>query len=126
MSRALARTGGATLGARIRRNADGSLTVAYEAKGAPSGCRDDAALVEDGLVVHVRAGENSGRTLRHDGVVRALVAEPLAESGRGEASLRPPAGVVDANASVVVWVESRPDPQSKGRPILAAVRAPLP
>jgi hypothetical protein len=126
VSRALARTGGATLGARVRRNADGSLTVAYEAKGAPSGSRVDAALVEDGLAVHVRAGENSGRTLRHDGVVRALVSEALPESGRGETSVRPPAGVVEANASVVVWVESRLDPQSKGRPIVAAVRAPLP
>lgn len=38
------------------------------------------AIVEDGLGVDVRAGENVGRTLRHDGVVRELhVVGPVAD-----------------------------------------------
>jgi hypothetical protein len=126
VARALARSTSASLGARVRAETSGELAVAYEARGAGAGAHVYAALVEDGLVVHVRAGENANRSLRHDGVVRSLVSSALGETARGELRLRPPAGVVAARASVVAWVDVPAAPPGQGRPVVAAVRAALP
>ncbi len=48
-------------------------TVEYEVTGAPAGSILNLALVESGLIQKVPRGENDGRTLRHDNVVRAFV-----------------------------------------------------
>ena len=80
-----------------------SLTVEYEVSGAPSGALLHIALVERGLVTRVPRGENAGRTLRHENVVRAF--ETVPGGGRGRVALRPPASVVRANASVVGYVQ---------------------
>jgi hypothetical protein len=45
-------------------------------RGAPSRLSAEVAVVDDGLMSHVGGGENRGATLRHDGVVRAIVAVP--------------------------------------------------
>lgn len=58
---------------------------------APEGTRVLAAIVEDGRVTEVTDGENDGRELRDDHVVRALV--PL-EDGRAEVALDPGWGAV--------------------------------
>lgn len=58
---------------------------------APAGTRVLAAIVEDGRVTAVSAGENGGRELRDDHVVRALV--PV-DDGRAEVALDPAWGAV--------------------------------
>jgi hypothetical protein len=126
VARELGRATGASLQARVRLGTAGALVVAYDVRGAPPGTRVNAALVEDGLVVGVRAGENAGRTLRHDGVVRAVGSSSLPDAGAGELQLRPPAGLVAENASIVAWVDAPAPPGARGRPVVAAVRAALP
>jgi hypothetical protein len=61
------------------------VRVAYQIAGAPDSALLCVALVESGLVSHVAKGENAGRTLSHESVVRAFVSRPLA--GHGTASL---------------------------------------
>ncbi|MEZ4467382.1 MAG: DUF1223 domain-containing protein [bacterium] len=68
-----------------RRSPDRGGTLA--GRGAPAGAVLQLALVEGGLAVDVKRGENAGEKLSHDNVVRVfLPAWPLTEP-RGEATL---------------------------------------
>ena len=46
------------------------ISLGYSIEGAPKGSIMNAALVERGLVSEALRGENAGRTLKHDNVVR--------------------------------------------------------
>ncbi|NZA26675.1 DUF1223 domain-containing protein [Luteimonas sp. SJ-92] len=92
---------------------DEALLVRLDASGA---ARDDVgrdvwiwlALYEDGLVSRVSAGENQGRTLRHDRVVRALKG-PWRLSADGfsqEIRLEVPQDAETASAGLVAFVEA--------------------
>lgn len=84
--------------------------VEARAKVAPvpnDGARLSFALVEDGLVSDVKRGENAGRTLRHEAVVRALVTR--AAAAEVTASLSLPADAVSGKVRVVAWVERGAD-----------------
>ena len=61
------------------------------------------ALTENGLTSTVSAGENRGRQLSHDQVVRAF-AGPF-EPPRAQVKLDPPAGFDAAKSSVVAFIE---------------------
>lgn len=63
------------------------------------------ALTEDGLDSTVNAGENKGKRLAHDQVVRDL-AGPF-DLPRAEAALEPPAGFDAAKSSVVAFIEDK-------------------
>jgi hypothetical protein len=52
---------------------EGEAIVVTASCPAPNGADFWAAVVEDGVVTRVERGENAGRTLRSDAVVRALV-----------------------------------------------------
>ena len=69
---------------------------------SPSGYEAYFALVEDNLLSNVSAGENNGRKLQHDHVVREIVG-PVALS-QAQARLMVPADGVLANTSVVAYV----------------------
>jgi hypothetical protein len=73
----LGRTGGAQLAV------DGEVTVAATSPAAEAWL----ALYENNLESQVRGGENSGKTLHHDYVVRRLVG-PLAPDKQGRVVLR--------------------------------------
>ena len=60
------------------------------------------AVVENGLSVEVKAGENKGKTLKHDRVVRAL-GQTTAKEGEADVDLKLPEGVQEANCRVVVF-----------------------
>lgn len=64
-----------------------------------------AAVVERGIVSNVGRGENEGRTLRHENVVRAFESS-FARTGEQTVRLEIPPDVDRANASVVVWVQA--------------------
>jgi len=69
------------------------------------------ALFENGLGSAVTAGENRGRTLRHDHVVRTLIG-PLglpvdSANSRRSLTLQVPPGVDRENAGLAVFVQSR-------------------
>jgi hypothetical protein len=61
------------------------------------------ALVEDGLQSQVRAGENAGKTLRHDHVVQAFSGPNPA--AMGSTRLRARSDVDPAHSRIVAWIE---------------------
>jgi hypothetical protein len=66
---------------------DGAAQARYEVAGAPPGARLILALVERSRTVEVRRGENAGRTLRHDNVVRAFQSVSLDDAAAGSVTL---------------------------------------
>ncbi len=88
----------------------------------PDGAKAYAALVEDGLSTQVAAGENSGRRLEHDGVVRALVSAPIGEGSGTRLTLDPPADFNDAKASILVFIQERESMHVLGATALPAGR----
>lgn len=76
------------------------------------------ALTENGLDEYVRGGENHGKHLQHDEVVRALVG-PL-DSSHAQVRFDPPTDFKRAHASVVAFAQ---DPAYGA--IVQALRAPL-
>ncbi|MGH8172028.1 MAG: DUF1223 domain-containing protein [Rhodanobacteraceae bacterium] len=87
---------------------------------APAGgsYRIFVALSENGLSTAVKAGENKGKQLDHDQVVRDF-AGPIAWPG-AKATLKVPAGLDPAKSSVVAFVED-----TRSGDIVQAVRLPL-
>lgn len=84
---------------------DGEIwRIDYTVEGAPAGCRVHAALVQSGLVSDVERGENAGRKLTHDNVVRAFSSGALPS---GALTLSPGGGppVVAADTRVVAFVQ---------------------
>ena len=65
----------------------GPLVIGGEVSAATPAAETYVALYENNLESQVRAGENSGKTLRHDYVVRRLIG-PLAPDREGRVSLR--------------------------------------
>ncbi len=65
----------------------GPLVIGGEVSAANAAAETYVALYENNLESQVHAGENSGKTLRHDYVVRRLIG-PLAPDREGRVSLR--------------------------------------
>ncbi len=85
----------------------GAVTVAYDVAGAPAGSSLVLAVTERDLTVRVPSGENAGRTLRHDNVVRSLRSVPLDSSARGTVTV-PLTGVSRRDrAGLVAFVQNR-------------------
>ncbi len=86
----------------------------------PDDLRLLVALAQHGLSNHVPRGENRGRQLTHEGVVRGMTNQP-AHAGDQEAILTLPERADDANFRLVAFVQS----QTTGR-ILGAAMRPVP
>jgi hypothetical protein len=98
----------------------GVAEVSYAAAGAPKGAVLNVALVEDGIVVRVPRGENAGRTLSHDGVVRVFRTLSLDRAREGSLSIGIPAGVSRERASFVAYAQD-----AETLSVLGAVSAPI-
>ena len=83
-----------------------TLAVTYEVSGAPTDAILNIALIERGLVTRVPRGENAGRTLRHENVVRVFRTLPV---GSGTLRLPIPTAVVRQNSSLVGYVQNPQD-----------------
>ncbi len=97
--------------------APSSLRVKYEAKGAPPDARVVFVVVESDLVRTPDKGENSGRTLRHDHVARAV---KTTSSPSGAVTIELPTTIDRARSALIAFVE-QPATMRK----LAAARVPL-
>ncbi|HWL84734.1 MAG TPA: DUF1223 domain-containing protein [Polyangiaceae bacterium] len=93
------------------------------------------ALVERALVTRVERGENVGKTLAHENVVRAFETVPLPgppppKAGlpgiEGSATLTVPGGVDRARAEVIAYVQSAAPVGGHGMPTAAAARIAAP
>lgn len=84
------------------------VRVESDANTAQSGAyRNYVALVEDALATQVQAGENHGRELRHDHVVRAFAGPlPLASA---QTEISAPVDVALAHASLVAFAQDPRD-----------------
>jgi hypothetical protein len=81
---------------------DGSVTVLAHVRGAEARDRAVCAWVEH----HIGAGENSGRTLHHGEVVRALQTASVGKEGDLKLTLAKPAGSAPGPSSVVVFIQN--------------------
>lgn len=110
--------------ATVKADGDDELdvNVALEIEGEPLHKDWDviAALVERDLSQKVKRGENKGRTLHHDNVVRDFEAEEV-EDDHASIELDIEDDVERANASVIVFVQDR-----RSLRILGATRVELP
>jgi hypothetical protein len=98
---ALTRTPRASIALEARRE-NGAFAIGYRVRGAPPGALMCAALTESNFRTRVRGGENAGRELTHDGVVRALLCAPLDPGGTGEVRLRDDGGAIHPRHAIVL------------------------
>ena len=63
------------------------------------------ALVEDGITTEVKKGENSGKKLHHDNVVRQLERLPVTHQKGGSLTLTIPEGPIREHCHVVAWLQ---------------------
>ncbi|MEH0821464.1 DUF1223 domain-containing protein [Micromonospora sp. CPCC 205714] len=84
------------------------VVVDYQVERPPEQAVLNVAVVETGLENDVPRGENAGRRLRQDGVVRAFTSAKL-DLGRGRVELGVPPDLHPRNASVVGYVQNDGD-----------------
>ncbi|MFE9694310.1 DUF1223 domain-containing protein [Micromonospora sp. NPDC005806] len=84
------------------------VVVNYQAERLPERAVLNVAVVERGLENDVPRGENAGRRLRQDGVVRAFTSGKL-DFGRGRVELEMPPQLDPRHASVVGYVQKDED-----------------
>jgi len=91
---------------RPRRTVDVvSLGVTVDTKADREHLVLNVAIIENGLASDVTKGENAGRRLEHDGVVRAFRTIPLAEITGDEITVPIPHNVVTGRAACVLYVQ---------------------
>jgi hypothetical protein len=106
IERALRQPTRATVKVRQETRKDtGSLLLAYEVGQAARGNVLNLAVVERGLVSKVKRGENGGRTLRHENVVRVFKTIRLDEGSNGIVELKLPADLVLKNSSAIAYIQ---------------------
>ncbi len=89
--------------------AAGTATVNYSVIPTPPNAVIHIALVERELVTNVRNGENAGRSLRHDNVVRHFQTIALADAGQGTALVKLPPSLRAEHSSVIAYVQHTED-----------------
>jgi len=90
---------------RVARTAPDTLAVHYDVQGPlPDRALLFVAVVQRSATVHVAAGENAGRTLRHTSIVRAFTSAPLGAAS-GDRTVRAPWAPAHDEADVVAFVQ---------------------
>ncbi|WFE99257.1 DUF1223 domain-containing protein [Micromonospora sp. WMMD964] len=80
------------------------VVLDYQADRPPADAVVNVAIVERGLDSEIARGENAGRTLRQDNVVRAFASESL-NAGRGRVELVAPVHLDPRSAALVAYVQ---------------------
>ncbi len=81
------------------------VDIKYDIKGSLQNRSLQVALVESMISVEVKRGENRGRTLQHDNVVRHFKTIPLHRGPQGSYSLQIPADFNIAEGSIVAYIQ---------------------
>jgi hypothetical protein len=107
IERALAESPSAkvSLSARVPESS-AHVDVTYAVASAPPGAVLNLALIERDLVVRVPRGENAGRTLHHENVVRSFRVVRLDGASQGSLTIPLPAAVKLPNAALVGYAQS--------------------
>jgi len=99
---------------KMESQAGATTNVSYEVSEGAGAAVINFALVEKGLFTVVQRGENSGRKLHHDNVVRLFKTETLTESGTGVFSITLPEGVDPSKAEIIAFVQQKESYQILG------------
>ncbi|MGC4869078.1 DUF1223 domain-containing protein [Micromonospora sp. DT53] len=105
---AMASTATTPLALSITNRGADRVMVDYRAERPPQRAVLHVAVVERGLDSEIARGENAGRTLRQDNVVRAFRSVGL-DAERGQVELATPPGLDPQSASVVGYVQENGD-----------------
>lgn len=89
---------------RREKDAATLVTFSYSVRNAPAGSVLRIALVERALKTEVGAGENTGRTLKHENVVRVFQTVAT-DPPTGRVDLAMPPGARASNCSVIAFIE---------------------
>lgn len=84
----------------------GKVVVEFKVSKAPGQSVLHVTLVEREITQHIRSGENSGRTLKHENVVRAFETIEFSKAVNGQVELSVPSSVVIKNASIIGYVQN--------------------
>ena len=85
--------------------ADTTIKVIYSVKSLPTDGTLNFAVVERGLTREIKRGENSGKILFHDHVVRAFVQSK--DQSRQDMTIIIPSGIILERASLIVFAQGQ-------------------
>ena len=97
------------------------IGVSYRVEGKPEEAILNVVLLEDGITREITRGENAGRRLNHERVVRAFKSVSLDLPGKGRLEVSLPESIDLNRVDIVGFVQ---DPESMA--VLGAGQAPLP
>lgn len=100
------------------------VKVRVRAKGDTRWTMLSVAIVEDGLSVEVKSGENAGKTLKHDRVVRAF-GQASAKDDGADIELKLPEGVNEGKCHVVVFAQDEKTMRIAGAAEMVLEMAPV-
>jgi len=118
---ALAKPAAATVAVNISSNSGGSYRISYAIVGAGRDAAVNIAVVERGLKTNVGGGENGGRVLRHENVVRWFRSQTISADGKNRIEVPRIDGVNFKNASAIVYAQ-----EPGNGPVLGAASANFP
>jgi hypothetical protein len=90
----------------LRKPASDTITVEFEVANAPEQSVLHIGLVERGIIRQIQRGENAGRKLKHENVVRAFQTVDSSKISNGRIELPLPTSVNLENASIVGYVQN--------------------
>lgn len=105
LKEALSTPATASIQLTVAKPADNQLTVTYQLAGDLTGAMLNVAVVSKTTETTVKRGENAGRKLIHDNVVRVFQTIPATE--KGTLTLKLPADYDAGNGAVVAYVQNR-------------------
>ncbi len=104
IQQALSEPTGVTVDVAVNDQGGDSIVITYSTSGARAGQVINFAVVERGLAVDVSRGENAGRRIEHENVVRVF--ETFEVKDKAEAVvLKLPAAMDRSNSSVIAYVQ---------------------
>ena len=113
INRELKRQPKVDLSVKVQKGNTGSLTINYQSQANAKHVLN-VALVSNGHNSHVKAGENRGRRLQHENVVRVFKERALKQAS-GQIELQLPQGMKQDDSRIIAYVQD-----TKSRQILAA------
>lgn len=104
---ALSKPAAATVAMKLRMSNQGkTVTASYVVTDASTDAVLCVALVQRGVVSKVERGENAGRILKHEAMVRAFKTQSLLRGPAGRVTFHIPRGIDLSTASLVAFVQN--------------------
>jgi hypothetical protein len=105
IAEALEQSAGSAIALAPAGKGGGAVTVEYAVTGQQEGDLLNLAVVERGISSRVKRGENRGRTLKHENVVRAFRTVRLDAGGKGSAAFEVPPSVLGGRGLIIAYVQ---------------------